>query len=221
MSPYLYVSCACGAHLADRIRTEFEQGFLRDEFGIRAKLDIPDPPEPFASGAGTAEVAPAAFIGWHERAAAALSAGAGELPILYQVWLRTGDTGRTGRAVYFEMGGKQYSVFASLSPTLVVHRLPDGWLREKLLPAQRASTSYAQSVIPRVEERGPDAACLPADAEGDTSISPRGFEALFRDCDVELEALPFAEVFARELRELAGAAGHARYCDRPLRLHHV
>ena len=36
-----------------------------------------------------------------------------ELPTLYQVWLRTSETERTGRAVYFEQGGKQYSVFAS------------------------------------------------------------------------------------------------------------
>lgn len=221
MSANLYVSCACGAHLIERMGTEFEHGFVRDEFGIRAKLDIPDLPEPFASETGTSEVAPAAFIGWHERAAAALDAGADELPTLYQVWLRTSDTGRTGRAVYFEMGGKQYSVFASLSPTLVVHELPNGWLREKLLPAQRASTSHAQSVIPRVEERGPAAALPPVDANGDTSISPRGFEVLFQGSDVELDALPFAAVFERELRALAGAAGHARYCGRPLRVHHA
>jgi hypothetical protein len=220
MRAYLHVSCACGAHLSDGIGAEFEQGFLRDEFGIRAKLDIPDLPETPAPESRTAEVAPSAFIGWQERAAAALVAGARDLPTLYQVWLRTGGNGRTGRAVYFEMGGKQYSVFASLSPTLVVHQLPDGWLHEKLLPAQRASTSYAQSVIPRVEEHGADATLPPVDANGDTSISPRGFEALFEDSDVELDEFPFADVFERELRQLESAAAHARYCGRPLRLRH-
>ena len=104
---------------------------------------------------------------------------------------------------------------------MVVRQLPDGWLREKLLPAQRASTSYAQRVIPRVEESGPAAALPPVDANGDTSISPRGFQAVFLGSEVELEALPFAEVFERELRELAGAAAHARYCGRPLHVRHV
>src|SRR5204863_3799728 len=142
---------------------------------------------------------------WYKRAAPALASRRHDLPVLYQIWLHRSDTeGRTGRAVYFEAGGHDYSVFASLTPTLLARKLPPGWLREKMLPAQKQSTGYAQAVIPRVEDRLPGAALPPADGEGNLSISARGFEDVFAGSDVELEAWPFTAVFARELRELAG-----------------
>ena len=75
-----------------------------------------------------------------------------------------------GRAVYFEAGGEQYSVFASLTPTLVARKLPAGWLREKLLPAQKHSTGYAQTTIPRLEDQLPGTTLRPADADGDIPI---------------------------------------------------
>jgi hypothetical protein len=164
----------------------------------------------------------AAFVAWHRRAAPALASRRHELPMLYQIWLHRSDAdGKTGRAVYFEAGGEQYSVFASLVPTLVARKLPAGWLREKMLPAQKQSTGYVQTVIPRVEDQLPHSTLRGPDLDGNIPISPQRFEDLFAGCGVELEALPFAEVFAREMQELAGAATHARSCGRPLHLRHL
>jgi hypothetical protein len=144
--------------------------------------------------------------------------------MLYQIWLQrpgaTGDEGRTGRAVYFEAGGRQYTVFASLSPTIVARELPAGWLRERLLPAQKQSTGWVQTVIPRLEDVLPHSTLRAADANGDITISPQGFIDLFLGTGVTLELGPFAAVFQRELQEFARAAAHARSCAGPLRLSH-
>ncbi|HMF44419.1 MAG TPA: hypothetical protein VKQ32_27285 [Polyangia bacterium] len=165
------------------------------------------------------------FIAWYKRTAPVLASRRHELPALYQVWLhRPGKAGRVdriGQAVYFEAGGEEYSVFASLSPTILARKLPAGWLREKLLPAMKQSTGFAQTVIPRLEEQSPGSRLRAADIDGNIPISPQGFEDLFDGSDVELEALPFAQVFGRELRDLAIAATHAKLCGRPLHLHHV
>ena len=185
---------------------QFARGFfVKDDFGIRAKLGIPTPPM-----ANDDEVVdPDDFVAWYKRAAPA-------------IWLRRPDPeGKTGRAVYFEAGGDQYSVFASLTPTLVARKLPPGWLREKMLPAQKQSTGYTQQVIPRAEDLPTGSGLRAPDVDGNIPISPQRFEDLFVDSDVELEALPFADVFARELRELATAAAHAKACHRPLHLRHL
>lgn len=170
----------------------------------------------------------AAFVAWHEATAAALAANPAALPTLYQVWVRRPGTpdapaqdAKTGRAVYFEAGGEQYSVFASLTPTIVARKLPAGWLREKLLPAQKHSTGYAQTTIPRLEDLLPGTTLRPADADGDIPITASGFEALFLGSGVELEAAPFIVVFARELHEVAVAAAHAASCGRALRLYRL
>ena len=112
-------------------------------------------------------------------------------------------------------------MFASLTPTLVGRKLPAGWVREKMLPAQKQVTGYAQAVIPRFEHQLPGVALLPTDEDGSIALSAGRFRDLFRDSGVELEALPFAHVFAREMAELAGAAAHAANCGRPLHLHDV
>jgi hypothetical protein len=202
---------------------QFELGFLRDDFGIRAKLGIPELPAALpGAGSGKDLLLDAdAFVAWYKRAAPALATRRHELPTLYQVWLHRRDTTeRMGRAVYFEAGGEQYSVFASLTPRLLARKLPAGWLREKMLPAQRQSTGYAQAVIPRVEDDAPQLKLRPPDADGNFAITPEGFESLFASSGVELEALPFADLFARELKELASAAAHAKTCGRPLHLRH-
>ena len=156
--------------------------------------------------------------------AAALAANPTALPTLYQVWVRRpgsqAQDAKMGRAAYFEAGGEQYTVFASLTPTIVARKLPAGWLREKLLPAQKHSTGYVQATIPRLEDRLPGSTLRAADAEGDIPITASGFEALFRGSGVELEAAPFIVVFARELHELGTTAAHAASCGRALRLHH-
>ena len=156
--------------------------------------------------------------------AAALAANPTALPTLYQVWVRRPGSqapeGMMGRAAYFEAGGEQYSVFASLTPTIVARQLPAGWLREKLLPAQKHSTGYVQTTIPHLEHQLPGSTLRPADADGDIPMTASGFEALFAGTDVELEAAPFVAVFARELHELAATAAHAASCGRALRLHH-
>ena len=202
---------------------QFENGFLRDDFGIRAKLAIPELPVPYPpdlNGPGLS-IQAADFIAWHKRAAPVLASRRHDLPALYQVWLHRPDTtDRMGRAAYFEAEGEQYSVFASLAPTLLARKLPAGWLREKMLPAQRQSTGFAQRVIPRVEEQLPGTKLRAPDVNGNIPIVPQAFEDLFAGSGVELEALPFADVFARELRELAGAAAHAKTCGRPLHLRH-
>jgi hypothetical protein len=210
------------------VAPQFERGLLlRDEFGIRAKLGIPALPVPAVRDGDDQEqlIEPGEFVAWYKRAAPALASRRHQLPTLYQIWLhrsgmdaRADKVERTGRAVYFQWGGDDYSVFASLVPTLVGRKLPPGWLHEKMLPAQRQSTGHAQEVIPRVEDttsrlRAPD-------LDGNVALSPEGFEDLFAGSGVELEALPFAGVFARELRELADAATHARSCLRPLHLRH-
>ena len=183
-------------------------------------MPLPEPKRdapPFLVGA-------AAFVTWHEVTAAALAANPTALPTLYQVWVRRPGTSapdaKMGRAAYFEAGGEQYTVFASLTPTIVARKLPAGWLREKLLPAQKHSTGYVQTAIPRLEDQLPGTTLRPADADGDIPITASGFEALFLGTDVELEAAPFVAVFARELHELAAAAKHAASCGRALRLHH-
>jgi hypothetical protein len=161
----------------------------------------------------------AAFIAWHQRADATLSDADRPAPTVYRTWLhRTDGPGRTGRAVYFEAAGDEYAVFASLTPTLLARKLPAGWVREKMLPAQKQVTGYAQAVIPRFEHQLPGVALLPADDDGSIALSAGRFRDLFRDSDVELEALPFSQVFAREMAELAGAAAHAASCGRPLLL---
>lgn len=126
-----------------------------------------------------------------------------------------------GRAVYFEEGGEQYSVFASLSPTLIAHKLPFGWLHGKLLPAQRRSTGYVQEVIPRLEDALPGSTLPPPDADGNIAVPLHVFKSLFAGTGVTLESHPFAAVFQRELQEFAEAAAHARSCAGPLRLYHV
>jgi len=178
-------------------------------------------PLPVATDAGGAprSVDAAAFIAWHERAGATLTDTTRPLPTVYRVWLHRPDAaGRTGRAVYFEIAGEHYAVFASLTPTLLARKLPDGWLREKLLPAQKQVMGYAQTVIPCFERQLPGVALLPADEDGNIPLSAGRFEVLFRDSDVELESLPFATAFQRELHDLAGAAAHAATCGRVLHL---
>jgi hypothetical protein len=200
---YLYVNCDCGAHLVNRMSPEFEE-----------TIPLPFPLRP-EGNRDASSVAAADFIAWE-------SAGGGhELPTVYRVWLhRTDAPGRTGRAVYFRAGDDDYSVFASLTPTLTARKLPAGWLHEKLLPAQKQATGYAQEVIPRLEDL-PGRSLQPADEDGNIPFSPDGFAELFAGSDVELEALPFVEVFGRALSELAGAAQHARTCGRALRLRHL
>src|SRR4029078_10268408 len=112
------------------------------------------------------------------------------LPTVYRVWLHRPDAaGRTGRAVYFEIAGEHYAVFASLTPTPLARKLPDGWLREKLLPAQKQVMGYAQTVIPCFERQLPGVSLLPTDEDGNIALSPGRFEDLFRDSDVELESV--------------------------------
>ena len=208
---------------------QFERGFfLRDEFGIRARFGIPALPVPAARAdhEGTGDdrlVDPGEFIAWYKRAAPALASRRHQLPTLYQIWLHrsgtdsnVGNVGKTGRAVYFQWGSDDYSVFASLVPALVARKLPPGWLREKMLPAQKQSTGYVQEVIPRAEDTGRPLRA--PDLDGNIALSPESFEDLFAGSGVELEALPFAGVFARELHELGNTAAHARSCHRPLHL---
>jgi hypothetical protein len=172
-------------------------------------------PFPRWSAGESPSVAAADFVAWQAR-----TSGQRQDDV-YRVWLNRPDTtDRGGRAVYFQAGGDDYSVFASLTPTLLARKLPAGWLREKLLPAQRQATGYAQKIIPRLEDL-PGRALRPADEEGNVPISPEGFADLFAGTGVELEALPFAYVFGREISELAAAAEHAASCGRPLHLHHV
>jgi len=202
---------------------QFESGFLRDDFGIRARLGIPELPVPDGRDLNGKEldVEADAFIAWHKRAAPALASRRHDLPLLYQVWLhRPQTTEKMGRTVYFEAAGEYYSVFASLAPTLFARKLPGGWLREKMLPAQKQSTGFAQTVITRIAEQLPGATLRPPHIDGNIPISPQRFEDLFMGSGVELEAWPFAEVFARELSELAAAATHARTCGRALHLGH-
>ena len=197
---YLYVNCDCGAHLVDRMAPEFEE-----------TMPLPFPKE---SGSEVRKAAAADFIAWER-------AGVRDLPTLYRVWLhRTDAPGRTGRAVYFRAGDDDYSVFASLTPTLTARKLPAGWLHEKLLPAQKQATGYAQTVIPRVEDVA-GGSLRPTDDDGTIPISPEGFASLFAGTDVELESLPFAAVFAETLRALEAAAAHAADCGRALRLHQI
>jgi hypothetical protein len=198
---YGYIDCDCGAHLVRQMAPQFEDAC----------------PLPFPSGPDSERpsVPAADFVAWQIRASGKPH------DYVYRVWLnRAETTDRMGRAVYFESGGEAYSVFASLTPTLVARKLPAGWLREKLLPAQKQATGYVQPIIPRVEDR-PGRALRPADEEGNVPISAEGFEDLFADTGVELEALPFADAFGREIHELALAAAHAASCGRPLHLHHV
>jgi len=202
---FLSVQCDCGARLAEHLAPELES-------------TLPLPVAPDASGAPRS-VDAAAFIAWHERADATLTDLTRPIPTVYRVWLHRPDAaGRTGRAVYFEAAGEHYAVFASLTPTLLARKLPDGWLREKLLPAQKQAMGYAQTVIPRFEHQLPGVSLQPIDDDGNIPLSPRRFEDLFRDSDVELERLPFATVFERELHALAGAAAHAATCGRRLHL---
>jgi hypothetical protein len=202
---FLSVQCDCGARLADHLAPELES-------------TLPLPAATDATGAPRS-VDAAAFIAWHEHAGATLTDTARPIPTVYRVWLHRPDaSGRTGRAVYFEAAGEHYAVFASLTPTLLARKLPDGWLHEKLLPAQKQAMGYAQTVIPRFEHQLPGVSLLPADEDGNIPLSARRFETLFRDSDVELESLPFVTAFERELHALAGAAAHAATCGRPLHL---
>jgi hypothetical protein len=174
-------------------------------------------PLPFPSGpdSESSSIVAADFVAWQVRVSGQPHND------VYRVWLNRPDTtDRGGRAVYFQAGGEDYSVFASLTPTLLARKLPAGWLREKLLPAQKQATGYAQTIIPRVEDQ-PGRWLRPADEEGNVPISAEGFEDLFAATGVELEALPFGDAFGREIHELARAAAHAASCGRPLRLHHV
>ena len=202
------VQCDCGARLAEQLAPELESTL----------------PLPVATDGGGEpdSIDAAAFVAWHARADATLTDTARPAATVYRVWLhRTDAPGRTGRAVYFEAAGEHYAVFASLTPTLLARKLPDGWLHEKLLPAQKQAMGYAQTVIPRFERQLPGVALLPADDDGSIALSPGRFEDSFRDSDVELERLPFATVFERELHALAVAAAHAARCGRPLHLRHV
>jgi len=190
-------------------------------------LPLPEPGGP-RRDAPPFLVEAAAYVAWYEVTAAALAANPTALPTLYQVWVRrpgsdegsAGNEGKMGRAAYFEAEGEQYTVFASLTPTIVARKLPAGWLREKLLPAQKHSTGYVQTSIPRLEDQLPGTTLRAADADGDIPMTASGFEALFVGSDVELEAAPFVAVFARELHELGAAAAHAASCGRALRLYH-
>jgi hypothetical protein len=205
---FLSVQCDCGARLADHLAPELES-------------TLPLPVAPDASGAPRS-VDAADFIAWHRRAGAKLTDLTRPIPTVYRVWLHRPDAaGRTGRAVYFEAAGEHYAVFASLTPTLLARKLPDGWLREKLLPAQKQAMGYAQTVIPRFEHQLPGVSLQPIDDDGNIPLSAGRFEDLFRDSDVELESLPFATVFERELHALAGAAAHAATCGRVLHLRQV
>src|SRR4029077_15093921 len=119
-------------------------------------------PLPFPSGPdiGSPFIAAADFIAWQVRVSAKPHND------VYRVWLNRPDTAdRGGRAVYFQAGGEDYSVFASLTPTLIARKLPAGWLREKLLPTQKQATGYAQTIVPRVEDQ-PRRWLRPADEEG-------------------------------------------------------
>jgi hypothetical protein len=202
---FLSVQCDCGARLADHLAPELES-------------TLPLPVAPDATGAARS-VDAAAFIAWHERADDTLTDATRPVATVYRVWLHRPDSAdRTGRAVYFEAAGEHYAVFASLTPSLLARKLPDGWLHEKLLPAQKQAMGYAQTVIPRFEHQLPGVPLQPTDDEGSLPLSPRRFEDLFRDSDVELERLPFATAFERELHALAGAAAHAATCGRTLHL---
>jgi hypothetical protein len=201
ISSYAYIDCDCGAHLVRHLAPQFE--------------DACPLPFPSARDGERPSIAAADFVAWQLRAS-----GKPQNDV-YRVWLnRLETTDRAGRAVYFQAGGDDYSVFASLTPILVARKLPGGWLREKLLPAQKQSTGYAQTIIPRVEDR-PGRWLRPPDEEGNVPISAEGFEDLFAGTGVELEALPFARAFEREIHELAVAAAHASSCGRPLHLRHV
>jgi len=188
-------------------------------------LPLPEPDAP-KRDAPPFLIEAAAYIAWYQVTAAALAANPAALPTLYQVWVRRpgsqalAQEAKMGRAAYFEAGGEHYTVFASLTPTIVARKLPSDWLREKLLPAQKHSTGYAQTTIPRLEDQLPGTTLRPADADGDIPITASAFEALFVGTEVELEAAPFVAVFARELHELGAAAAHAASCGRALRLHH-
>ena len=172
-------------------------------------------PFPSAQDSESPSVAAADFVAWQVRVS-----GKPQNDV-YRVWLNRPETSdRGGRAVYFQAGGDDYSVFASLTPTLIATKLPAGWLREKLLPAQKQATGFAQTIIPRVEDQ-PGRELRPADDEGNVPITAEGFEELFAGTGVELEALPFARAFEREIHELAIAAAHAASCGRPLHLHHA
>jgi hypothetical protein len=204
----LSVQCDCGARLAEQLAPELENTL----------------PLPVATDGGdeARAIDAAAFIAWQARADATLTDTGRPVATVYRVWLhRTDAPGRTGRAVYFEAAGEHYAVFASLTPTLLARKLPEGWLHEKLLPAQKQAMGYAQTVIPRFERQLPGVSLLPTDDDGSIALSAGRFEDLFRDSDVELERLPFATVFGRELQALAGAAAHAATCGRPLHLRHV
>ena len=189
---------------------------LQSTFPLPVAADAADPTgEPRSIDA-------AAFIAWQQRADATLSDADRPAPTVYRTWLhRTDGPGRTGRAVYFEAAGEHYAVFASLTPTLLARKLPDGWLREKLLPAQKQAMGYAQTVIPLFEHQLPGVALQPIDDDGNIPLSRRRFEDLFRDTDVELESLPFATAFEHELHALAVAAAHAATCGRVLHLRQV
>src|SRR5262249_52158232 len=177
VSLFLSVQCDCGARLADHLAPELES-------------TLPLPAAPDATGAPRS-VDAAAFIAWHEHAGATLTHTARPIPTVSGAGLPRPDaSGRTGRAVYFEAAGEHYAVFASLTPTLLARKLPDGWLHEKLLPAQKQAMGYAQTVIPRFEHQLPGVSLLPADEDGNIPLSARRFETLFRDSDVELEVLP-------------------------------
>lgn len=174
-------------------------------------------PLPFASGPDreSSSIAAADFVAWQVRVSGKPHND------VYRVWLNRSDTSdRGGRAVYFQAGGEDYSVFASLTPTLIARKLPAGWLREKLLPTQKQATGFAQTIIPRLEDRS-GRSLRSTDDDGNLSISAAGFQDLFAGTGVELEALPFARAFERELGQLAVAAAHATTCGRPLHLHHV
>ena len=181
-------------------------------------------PLPFPRGGEVKDpsVAASDFVAWQARAASDDAAPDRRAPrTVYRVWLnRVETTDRMGRAVYFQAGGEDYAVFASLTPTLVARKLPAGWLRGKLLPAQKQATGYVQPIIPRLEDR-PGHSLRPPDEEGNVPISAEGFEDLFAGTGVELETLPFADAFGREIHELARAAAHAASCGRPLHLHQI
>jgi hypothetical protein len=201
ISSFGYIDCDCGAHLVRQMAPQFED-----------VCPLPFPGGPAGEGSS---LAAAEFVAWQIRASGTPRND------VYRVWLNRPDTtDRGGRAVYFQAGGDDYAVFASLAPILVARKLPAGWLREKLLPAQKQATGYAQTIIPRVEDR-PGHRLRPADEEGNVPLSAEGFEDLFAGTGAELEALPFARAFEREIQELAVAAAHASTCGRRLHLRHA
>ena len=209
----LYVRCDCGVLLGERMAPQFELRLsrlrLRRPSGRQMAPQFEDACPRTIPARGPASricrrMAARGFVAWTSARRPRWRRGATSC----RCCTRSGCTGRDttdrmGRAVYFEAGGEDYSVFASLTPTLVARKLPAGWLREKLLPAQKQSTGYAQTVIPRVEDQPPGRRLRPPTIDGNIPISAQGFEDLFAGSGVELEALPFADVFARELRELA------------------